>query len=425
MGSIRLFIYMAWISTQTQIISGTTYTQIQDNYSGYSTQYNTVNPIIQPTGKVLIVDGWFGYGTGSLPSNSPYSILFPQYWTVASQANPPWMASGINATGYYLLAQLASPNASNNPGAGVYRSCGNMYQSLVHGFWFRVDTMPSGSVAMWRANDSQDLTQTFGRDQIYLSLSSAGQIDFRNSANTSFGTTGANLATGQWYFFDIYYFIGDTNGGTGARGAVQLNIYTSNGALYTNISNVNCPTRSFTFTSSYIANDLTFDGEFDNQAVMRFGPYYIVDPQGTGTNAMRGVRYFAPAFLGANSTPQQFTASTGGDHLVVLNHTPPGTDYLSDATQGQQDFYTIQQYSQNGGVIDCMALLGVAESDNVGARVYASIVNSTGLTSAGTHGLTNGTYATFCDIYPIDPSTAVAWLIQNLNKINAGIYVIQ
>lgn len=377
--------------------------------------------------KLIAINNWGPYGTwsGTAPTIFPYSISFPSWWSVVSRSSPAWL--GVGTSDLALHVDFTAGANSNNIGPGVYYKYGRPQYELVHGFWFKPIAFPgSGTIAIWRANDTMNTGQTFGEDQIYIRLNTTGGLEFLNASNTSFGTTGTNLSAGSSYFFDIYAYIGDTNGGAGKQGSVLLNVYNSAGSLVTSITNANCQTRASSFTASYGVNSITFDAETfsgDTASSLDFGSGYILDPKGGGTGAMKGLRYFQPYFMSGASTPAQFVSSDSGTPLTELSAAPATTTpYQSNATQGQQSLFIPPQYA-GGGTIDALGLRGVAEKDSEGARCFAAIVSSSGVTGANSRGLTNGTFNDFIDLYEVDPNTAVAWLVSGLNASKQGIEV--
>jgi len=286
--------------------------------------------------RILDMEGWDAYGAaGSLLAGAPYNVLYPNTWSTVAVTNPPWLPG--SGTGYALKATATSaPSTGTNPGAGVYtpRKWAGL-QAMICGFWFIIDTLPSTSVAFFRMNDSRansgSQVPPYGVDQSYLSLSSAGVIGSQNASNSSHGTV--SISTATWHFLEIFYFIGDASGGTNKQGSMQLNIDGSAA-----ITNSNCNTR-FTGINSFVIDDVTFDCEFDQTCVLRFGPWYWLDPQGAGASAMLGKQRFQMVFPVSTSGVTHFTSSDSNT-IGDITTKPPGAGYIYDATQGDADVYT-------------------------------------------------------------------------------------
>lgn len=371
--------------------------------------------------KVLRIDDWRSNGTGALLASSAYKQITAARFSVTSMLSPPWLASG--QTGYFLRCTLQSGDSTANPGPGTYFVLPNIYQAMVHGFWFRPSTLPvSSGVAFWRANDGQNLSQTYGQDHWYLDLHTDGNIYAQNSSNTAFGNTTSALVAGTWYFLDIFGNIGDAGGGTGKLGAVSVKLYNADGTLKDSIVNTSCDTRTSTGggqTSSYSQSSFTFDGEFNNNAVLDFGPSYWLDPQGGGSGTMLGPQYFS-IFPWLSNFSTQFTPSSGANYTIA-NQIPPGPATLTDSTHGHRDEYNPTNLTGSATSI-VAALIGVAQKSAVGSRLIATLFDNGTSIERTMRSLQVGSLVEFNHIYNQDPSGA-NWLLAALNGIRGGIEV--
>ncbi len=317
----------------------------------------------------------------------------------------PWSHPGQGLTGCYLRI-APSGHGGENPGPTVGTRAGqlsNPAQTLITYTWFRAEVAPASSSAIFLWCDSSTPQGARGTDQTYLDLKSNGQLQLLNSANTNLGNSGAfklTFGTGltNWYLLETLITIG-VNSSTGwQRGNITLNIYQSNGLRVDSIGCTNCATQAN--NGSMLIDQISFDAEFDNSIVVDFGPTWVINPGTNGTAAFVGPQYSWYTSPSGDSTPLQYSVTGTLSHYAAVNHVPPNTaDYVSTATQGNQDEYTAN-FPFGTGTLTQQALVSFQESDAAGVRLGTDlIVKPGGTTLTGNQcALTNGTY-NFCESF--------------------------
>jgi hypothetical protein len=138
---------------------------------------------------------------------------------------------------------------------------------------------------------------------------------------------------------------------------------------------------------------------------------YVCDNTGAHNNTFLGaVRLYSTGPTG-DSTPLQWTPSSGSDHFSLVNAIPPngGTDFVSSATPGQIDQYVFPQPS---GITPPVTVFGVCVAllsalDAAGSRAIASQI---GANTGAAQALTT-TYHIVSTEYDINPDTGDPWLL--------------
>ena len=375
---------------------------------------------------------WDAYGAASsLPAWADWNVLYPGAWSTIAITNPPWLP--VPGTGYALKFTGANaPSGSTNPGAGVYslpRWPG--MQGVIVGVWVYLNALPGSGIALLRVNNSRTSVSAQvpprGVDQSYLDLASTGVVTAENASNTSAGTY-SSLSTGAWYFLEYFVFVGTASGGTSKQGSTQLSI---NGTPQ--ITNTNCTTQGG--FNSLDCDCFTLDGEFDQTAVIYWGPGYWMDANGGGAANMLGKLYFQTRWpTGAPGSPT-FTSSDS-NYLGDVTTVPPGAGYLYAATQGDQDLLSLP-VGDVSGIAAVQVQAAIAQGAR-GGRMFAPVVKSGGTTKVtqgfGTLGGPNTAGGSFVDstnffikriVLTTDPNTGSAWAQAAANAATVGVEVFQ
>lgn len=380
-----------------------------DTYDGTLHLYQSPSPYVMAAASF----NFYANGAFQDSNHDVFSIV-----SVPAVGGLPWNKAGNNHYLHVDCTQIGSPpvpfgqTSATNPGPGMYRSFGNVYQALIWGGWFRITTLPIAgqSVVPWRLNDSKNTTgglfpPVYGTDHCYLSIDSNATLAFVNNNSGNIATK-TNFPTGTtWHFLEVFVYIGNLNGGTGIRGSFQVNL---DGVSI--MSSTNAQTAS-NLPNSYDADSITLDAEFSNTAIYDFGPYYVMDPQGGGAAAFLGLSSgvtgtstgygvpFQTLLATANGGVNQLSVVGAGSNYQAINGQKPNPAvYVKTPTQAQLDRYRFPIFSGFSSAFAIQPII-VAESDGLGSRVVIGVQNLQGAASVGTaHGLQNGTYQYFADV---------------------------
>src|SRR5216683_3081878 len=270
------------------------------------------------TGTVLVADCFDTYSLTLPLFQTPSPYVFSTV-SVPAAGGVPWNTFGSN---HYINAdctKVGVPNAgtpASNPGPGIYRTFGNVYQSLIWGQWIRINTRPITNVAIWRLCDGQNhnvgiiTPQLYGVAHCNLQLNALGTLSLVN------GGSGAQIASaasayplGSWHFLEAFIYLGDHNHALPVmQGAFTVKL---DGAVI--MSGTNAQTAFSTIGNGigYGADTFTMDAEIDNLAAnIDFGPYYIMSAPNAG--AMLGTSagvLFQTLFANANGTVDQLVVT--------------------------------------------------------------------------------------------------------------------
>jgi hypothetical protein len=367
-----------------------------------------------PAFAITYGDAWDTYGTVAfsgtprVESIGPYNVVVcgsgggcSSNLGIMAITAPPWNPNG---SGHFL--QIASGGTTNvpNAGPGVYFQPRNPQTGWLIDFWFKYEgtiTNAGGGPFVFRLNTASG--QSFGGDNIADAINSDGTYNLSGS-----GTTTNAFSSNTWYLLERCVQYGTTN----VTGSTSLYVSASPYTSFTNWKTVTAT--SIGSSGNWGANNFTFDNEFGT-GTFDFGPWAVTDIGTTACPATSsspfnsaGVMYAKTYLPTANSTPLQFTASTGSNYSNV-NSNPAGANYNSNATVGNQDIYTFGVPGTQTGI--ALAVLGInVEQDNLGERlalptwksnsgtVTAGTLQNVPFTSAVTSSvLVNGTYNFYLD----------------------------
>ena len=127
-----------------------------------------------------------------------------------------------------------------------------------------------------------------------------------------------------------------------------------------------------------------------------------------------------------NGAASQWVGSDGNstDNYALIDENPQSmTDYVSSATPGQQDLYTVADLSITLGAIQAVGVCLTAHKDEVGPRSVKPLVRRT-VTNAGTVLPLEGNAAGRQAFFLTDPETGAAWTQANVNAAQFGIEVV-
>ena len=344
-------------------------------------------------------DTWDLYGTGSMPAGIPYTVNLGSVFTLTSIANPPWNPAG---NGTFVRCTGAT---GANQGPCIALPPWTSRREQIIGFWFRLIAAPaSGSSFFLRGNNSCDNSQVGGLDAFAPTIDSSARFNF-HSINSS------AISTSTWYFVECFARIGDANGGSPSakQGKFQLNV---NGSAVITDTDSACNQGS-----PYMFDTWAFDFElFSSTGTVTWdiGPWYTMNPNGSGAGAFLGTTYFATLFPNSDSSVQ-FTRSTGSNNYANVNSSPAGSAYNHDTTQAHKDVLGL--HSNSFSSFQDVRIMLLAKCATPSGRTASGILKSGSSVAKvggrGPWGLGGATASNFQYIQSpsgiINPATGLAW----------------
>lgn len=137
----------------------------------------------------------------------------------------------------------------------------------------------------------------------------------------------------------------------------------------------------------------------------------------------RRVEYLVPS---ADTATKDWTASTGTNHAALLDEVPTNgdNDYISDAVVGHKDLFDMANLSSTPATIDAVQTVLVARKDDATTRAIRTNFKNGATTSNGTTRSMAATFAASSDLYLVNPDTAAAWTVANVNAAQLGVEVV-
>jgi hypothetical protein len=114
-------------------------------------------------------------------------------------------------------------------------------------------------------------------------------------------------------------------------------------------------------------------------------------------------------------------------NFYEVNQQPPAgiNSYVYDAIVAHEDLYNFPNLSTPGAIIHSVAVKGLAQKSDSGARTVSFRIKSGATDSGGSlTGQAPGTsFAWMGSFFPTDPNTSAAWTVANLNLATGGMRI--
>lgn len=372
--------------------------------------YSLSLPLFQtPSPYVLSAASFQNFLPGGALNPVPANI----FSVVADSGAVPWNSSLSNHHINADCTQVGTPSSFPNPGPDIYRTFGNIYQSLIWGQWIRINTLPgpARSVTIWRLTDGQNIAtginpQVYGLPHSILQINHPGNLSLVNGGTGGvLASTPPNYPVGSWHLLEAWVYLGNLNGTPPLRGAFSVKL---DGTPIMSSANAQTAFTNFGQSAGYGADTFAFGAEFDNVANIDFGPYYVMSaPDASFTLANSKGVTFQTLFANANGAVDQLSVNGASSNFAAINGAAPNPAvYVFTPTAGFRDQYRFPIFSGFSSLFAVCPVM-VAESDGPGTRVLTSVENVAGLKTGQGHGLVNGTYKYFEDVYTgITPAQA-------------------
>lgn len=258
--------------------------------------------------------------------------------------------------------------------------------------------------------------------QVCVTLLPNGQMRFRS------GTLGgAILSTSTGSVIDatnVYFYLEFDITFNGATGALVLHKNGVNVPLSASSGLNTAPSGNNSF-NTYRVGTASGGALFATSTIYIDDHYYLSTSGGVETGFLGDSKAVVFFPNGAGSSTQ-FTPNGAGTNWECVNQTSEDGDttYVSDATPGDKDLYTLQDSPANTGTIFGIQLCSVWRKDDAGSRTAANTIKSGTTTLDGATIAISETYAWGLDIVEQDPNTSSAWTKTTLDALEAGVKVV-
>lgn len=233
---------------------------------------------------------------------------------------------------------------------------------------------------------------------------------------TLLGTTAAGTGLGVYRHLEAKVTIDP------AAGAVVLRV---SGIEVLNLAGVNTQNQGAAgITIIGFGGDAATAGpSFPTRSTLNLDDVVIISTIGaTPTDFIGDVRIRALLPTGAG-TYSEWTPSAGSNFQNV-DETPTNddTDYNSTSTLNARDTYTFPAVAASAGsAIKGVAVNMMARKDDAGTRTAAAMVRQGGVDGQSTDIAVTGAYTNLQGIFSLNPATAAAFTLAQVNAMEAGI----
>lgn len=126
-------------------------------------------------------------------------------------------------------------------------------------------------------------------------------------------------------------------------------------------------------------------------------------------------------------TYQQFTPSTGSDHVALVDEIPPddGATYVSSSTVAQKETFTFPDIIPLTGSVYGIQLMPNMVKTAFQTRTVRNIVRFSATDANGaTQALAATNYKYYPEVFQINPVSSVAWTVTTTNVMEGGVEVV-
>lgn len=248
-------------------------------------------------------------------------------------------------------------------------------------------------------------------DQIYVRRDAAGAIGvYRGTpAGTLISSTYAVMLTNSWQYVEL-----------------RALIHASAGSFTLKVDGVTLETATGKNTKGSGLNATISGVQLlypESSGSNGYDDFYVADPAVSPNNDFLGpVKIYNKVPSGAGSSAG-FTPSTGTNHGCVDETPMSEADYVSALAVNLQDLYAIGDLGLGSGTVKEVAVHVGARRTELGARSIALPVKSGGTTDVGGNNALTGTLANYTRAMAVNPVTGLAWLLAEVDALEAGVKV--
>jgi hypothetical protein len=259
-------------------------------------------------------------------------------------------------------------------------------------------------------------TNNSDADQCFrLVATEAGELKLYNSANSLIATSSAGIIKeGIWQYLEVKSLIADSGTVTVKVDEVQV---LNEGTIDTSISATDVTLVKFCSGS----DDATFGTYWDDIVIM--------DGTGSQMNDFIGDCKISVLLPNADSTPEQWSTSTGSDSYALIDDTVPGdhdgdSTYIEHATATEKTQVTLGNMSETPTAIYAVGTAMSVKKTDSGSKTMRAYLDSNSTVSNGATQSPTTDYQTLRDYWEVDPDTTSAWSKSGVDALEVGVEVV-
>lgn len=247
---------------------------------------------------------------------------------------------------------------------------------------------------------------TFVTQHITMGVAADGSIVVRRGAatGTSLGASAAGvIALNVWNYIELKVKLHDTTG------TVDVHVNGASVISATGLDTKNGGTAAVFDTVEFGGGGVS--------ATTRMRDIYICNEVGSVNNNFRGDCRVSVVLPDADSTPEEFTLSTGTNSSALIDETTPNgdTDYIESDIDGEITRVGLSALADTTHTIFGLQTVLYAKKDDAGAKsVRVGLFSDASTQNLPDHVL-GTSYATLLDISELDPDGSIPWTPTQLN----------
>lgn len=229
---------------------------------------------------------------------------------------------------------------------------------------------------------------------------------FQAGGSTLVGTVPSVVRSDVWHYLEVKVF--NDNAGTMVIRLDGVQIFSTSGIDFQN--------------GTLSAESLSLGGNADN---VFWEDVIVMDSTGATFNDFMGDMRYEIALVDADGATANWTASAGTRWQTIddpLGTHDADTTYISSNTTDQDNYSSHVAIAATGAtVIHFAELLALARADASGDEIALAVVSGATTDIGADIPLVNGTYRWRKKIWTVDPNTAAAWTVANINAAEWGV----
>jgi len=350
------------------------------------------------------IEGFENYGAASA-TGATLETALKYFWPVSATTSG---TACLISTGWGGIGLCLDANTGT--GARYLGQTFDAQQTWILGFAFKCSNpLPDFTryLMQWRSGADAD-----ANGQISLNMTQGGQLELRlgGSTGTLLYTSTIGFKAGSWNYIEIKCIFDNSNGTLVLRVNGE-DWYNQTGIDTTNVA-ANSADRIYFGLLGSLAQSCAIDD------------IYICD--GTaGANDFLGPLKVETCIPTLDSTPLNWNASTGTNHVALIDEVAPNTtDYVYETTSGDEDRYDLANLASVSANVVGIQLNAVTALSAAGSMSLLLPVTSGAATDNGSNLTVNSTtYSGKFRILEQDPNTNAAWATANINAAQIGVKV--
>lgn len=154
-------------------------------------------------------------------------------------------------------------------------------------------------------------------------------------------------------------------------------------------------------------------------ATTRMRDIYLLNEQGSVNNNFLGDVRVHALFPTSDSTPEEWDRSTGSDTFALIDETTPNgdTDYIESDVAAEVARVGMGDLSDTTHVVFGVQTTIYAKKDDAGSRSVRAAVVSDGNVENGADHVLGTSYATYRDVFELDPDGDIPWTPTTVNAV--------